>query len=65
MGENKEFDSARGRFLPKMHSGDESSAKLISPVVTVLNGARPPARLEARCFKASGAKEGLENDVSP
>lgn len=48
-----------------MQSGDESSAKLISSVVPVLNGAHPPARLEARCFKASGVKEGLENGVSP
>lgn len=42
-----------------MHSGDES------PVVPVLNGARPPARLEARCFKASGAKGGRENGDFP
>lgn len=46
---------ARGEGgLPIMHSGDESSAKLISSVVPVLNGARPPARLE-----------GPENGVSP
>lgn len=45
---------ARGEILPKMHSGDESSAKLSSSVVPVLNGARPPARLE-----------GLENGISP
>lgn len=49
--------AARGEVLPKMHCGDESAAKLISSVVTVLNGARPPARLEAPCFK--------ENGVSP
>lgn len=45
---------ARGEISPKMHSGDESSAKLISSVVPVLNGARPPARLE-----------GQENGISP